>query len=263
MAPINKKLAGIFLLIAGWLICSDVVAQTNLEVFGQNRVQYRRFDWKYYEAEHFKIYHYDRSGRELARYVAEQAEQDITAIERRLGGLFPERINIILFNSFDEQQQSNIGLNGKLQLQNDNPAGTVNLVGDKLIIYFTGRHADLKRQLRQGMAQIVMERLMFGENFREMVRNAVLLNLPSWVSTGYIDYVVDGWTADDDNDWKNEVVTPEKVHFDELGDRNPRLAGKAFWKYIAVKYGAVPYPVKKQSEQGPATDHQSKTQAYL
>jgi len=237
MAPINKKLAGIFLLIAGWLICSDVVAQTNLEVFGQNRVQYRRFDWKYYEAEHFKIYHYDRSGRELARYVAEQAEQDITAIERRLGGLFPERINIILFNSFDEQQQSNIGLNGKLQLQNDNPAGTVNLVGDKLIIYFTGRHADLKRQLRQGMAQIVMERLMFGENFREMVRNAVLLNLPSWVSTGYIDYVVDGWTADDDNDWKNEVVTPEKVHFDELGDRNPRLAGKAFWKYIAVKYG--------------------------
>jgi hypothetical protein len=227
------------LLFFGLLIGTFVVsAQTNLEVFGQNRIQYRRFDWKYYDAEHFKIYHYDRAGRDLARYVAEQAEQDITAIERRLGGLFPERLNIIVYNSYDEFQQSNIGLNGELQLQNDNPAGTVNLVGDKLVIYFTGKHSDLKRQLRQGMAQVVMERLMFGENFREMVRNAVLLNLPPWVTTGYVDYVVDGWTTDDDNDWKNLMtVRDTKVHFDEIADKNPRLAGKAFWKYVAIKYG--------------------------
>ncbi len=213
------------------------IAQTNVEVFGQNRVQYRRFDWKYYDADHFKIYHYDRSGRELARYVAEQAEQDVTAIERRLGGLFPERLNIILYNSHDDYEQNNIGLNSGLFLQNNNPAGTVNLVGDKLVLYFTGVHADLKRQLRQGMAQVVMERLMFGENFREMVRNAVLLSLPKWVTTGYVDYVVDGWTSNDDNDWKN-ILTPEgKVHFENIAEYNPRLAGKAFWKYIAVKYG--------------------------
>lgn len=234
----NNRLKQILLL---WVVIIGVVtgihAQTNLEVFGQNRIQYRRFDWKYYDAEHFKIYHYDRAGRDIARYVAEQAEQDVTAIERRLGGLFPERLNIIIYNCYDEFQQSNIGLNGELQLQNDNPAGTVNLVGDKLVIYFTGKHADLKRQLRQGMAQVVMERLMFGESFREMVRNAVLLNLPEWVTTGYVDYVVDGWTTDDDNDWKNVMMVNEKVHFDEIGNSNPRLAGKAFWKYIAIKYG--------------------------
>lgn len=233
----NNRLKHIFLLCVVLGLFSGTHAQTNLEVFGQNRIQYRRFDWKYYDAEHFKIYHYDRAGRDLARYVAEQAEQDVTAIERRLGGLFPERLNIILYNAYDDFQQSNIGLNGELQLQNDNPAGTVNLVGDKLVIYFTGKHADLKRQLRQGMAQVVMERLMFGESFREMVRNAVLLNLPEWVTTGYVDYVVDGWTTDDDNDWKNIMMVDEKVHFDEIGDKNPRLAGKAFWKYIAVKYG--------------------------
>jgi len=233
----TKRLFYIVMLLMSILPFLEAQAQTNLEVFGQNRIQYRRFDWKFYDAEHFKIYHYDRSGRELARYVAEQAEQDITAIERRMGGLFPDKLDIILYNSYDEFQQTNIGLNSKLQLQNDNPTGTVNLVGDKLVIYFTGKHADLKRQLRQGMAQVVMERLMFGENFREMVRNAVLLNLPPWVTTGYIDYVVDGWTADDDNDWKNLVMVDGKAHFDELGDRNPRLAGKAFWKFIAVKHG--------------------------
>lgn len=212
-------------------------AQTNLEVFGQNRIQYKRFDWKYYDAEHFKIYNYDRSGRELARYVAEQAEQDISAIEKKLGGLFPEKLDIILYNSYDDYQQSNIGLNSELQLQSDNPAGQVKLVGDKLVIYFTGTHGDLKKQLRHGMSQVVMERLMFGENIREMVRNAVLLDLPPWVTDGYVDYVVDGWTSEDDNNWKNTILAKPKVYFNEIATNNSHLGGKAFWKYISVKYG--------------------------
>lgn len=213
------------------------MAQTNLEVFGQNRIQYRRFDWKFYDAEHFKIYHYDRSGRDLARFVAEQAEQDIAAIEKRLGGLFPEKLNIILYNSFDDYEQSNVGLNSELQLQSDNPAGQVKLVGDKLIIYFTGTHADLKKQLRRGMSQVVMERLMFGENIMEMVKNAVLLDLPPWVTKGYVDYVVDGWTSEDDNRWKNIMLSKPKLYFNEVATKEPDLGGKAFWKYIAVKHG--------------------------
>lgn len=216
---------------------SRAMAQSNVEVFGKNRLQYRKFDWKYYEAGHFKIYHYDRSGRELARFLAEQAERDIAAIEKRLGGLFPERLDIMLYNSYDEYQQSNIGLSEQLQLQNDHPTGTVNLVGDKLVVYFTGKHSDLKTQLRQGMAKVVMERLLLGENFRELVKNAVLLNLPLWASSGYVDYVVDGWTSDDDNDWKNQIIGRPSAHFESIAENNPRLAGKAFWKYIAVKHG--------------------------
>ncbi|MFT4062894.1 MAG: hypothetical protein QM642_11120 [Edaphocola sp.] len=235
----NLRIIGTLLLIFAFY-GHHVAAQTNVEVFGQNRVQYRRFDWKYYDASHFKIYHYDRAGRELARYVAEQAEQDVAAIERRLGGLFPERLNIILYNSYDEYQQTNIGLNSDLQMQNENPAGMLNLAGDKLVMYFTGTHADLKRQLRQGMAQVVMERILFGENLREMVRNALLLNLPKWATAGYVDYVVDGWSTDDDNSWKNLVANTaagKKANFHELSEANPALSGKAYWKYIATKYG--------------------------
>src|SRR5690606_26935378 len=132
------KLKQLLLLL---IICGTAYnsyAQANIEVFGQNRIQYRTFTWKYYDAEHFKIHHYDRAGRELARFVAEQAEQDITAVERRLGGLFPDKVNIILYNTFDHYEQSNIGLNTEMHLQNQNSAGTVNVVGDKLVIYFNG-----------------------------------------------------------------------------------------------------------------------------
>ncbi len=212
-------------------------AQANIEVFGQNRIQHRKFDWKFYDAKHFKIHHYDRAGRELARYVAEQAEQDIAAVERRLGGLFPEKVNIVLYNCYDHYDQSNIGLNTELHLQNQNSAGTLNVVGDKIVIYFNGNHENLKKQLREGMAQVVMERLMFGENFREIIRNIVLLNLPEWVTEGYVDYVVSGWTPIDDNDWKNKVDGTENPNFQSISQKHPRLAGKAFWKYISTKYG--------------------------
>lgn len=212
--------------------------QPSLEVFGKNRVQYQRFDWKFYESKHFKVYFYERAGRTLARYVTEQAEKDLSIIEQQSGALFNDKLSIILYNSYDHFMQSNIGLNSELQMQNNNPAGTVNMIGEKLVLYFTGEHFDLKRQIRQGMARMVVERLMYGENFKEKVRNAVVLDLPTWIMDGYVDYIVDGWTAKDENDWKNLIFNEKNNYFNELSIENPRLAGKAFWKYIEGQYGS-------------------------
>jgi hypothetical protein len=215
---------------------APVEAQTYLETFGQNRIQTRKFEWKFFDTEHFRIYHYDAAGRQLARYVAEQAEQDIKVIERKMGGQFPHRFNIILYNNYDEYRQTNIGRKFESQLQ-DVPAGTVDLVGDRLVIYYTGVHTDVRRQLRAGMSRVVMERLLFGESFREMVKNAVLLNLPAWTTNGFIAYLVDGWDAASETKWKNLLQANPRKGFYELAEKEPEIAGKAFWKYIAERYG--------------------------
>lgn len=211
-------------------------AQSNLEIFGQNRIQYRKFDWKFFDTKHFRIYHYDAAGRGLARYVAEQVENDIRLVEKKMGGQFPRRFKIVVYNTYDEYRQTNIGRRFDSQLQ-DIPAGTVDIVGDKLVVYFTGEHEDLRRQTRAGMSRVVMERMLFGENFREMVRNAVLMNLPTWTVYGYIAYLVDGWDAKSNSDWKNMLEAKPKAGFFELAEEQPELAGKAFWKYISDRYG--------------------------
>ena len=211
-------------------------AQTYLETFGQNRVQTRKFDWRFFDTEHFRIYHYDAAGRQLARYVGEQAEKDIRIIEQKMGGKFPHRFNIILYNNYDEYRQTNIGRKYDSQLQ-DIPAGTVDIVGDRLVVYFTGVHTDVRRQLRAGMSRVVMERLLFGENFREVVKNAVLLNLPTWTTNGFIAYLVDGWDATSETKWKNLLQANPDKGFYELAEKEPELAGKAFWKYISERYG--------------------------
>ena len=141
--------------------------QTYMEVFGQNRQQFRKFQWKYFDTKHFRVYHYDRAGRQLGRYVAEEAEDDISFVEKKIRGQFPKRFNIILYNSYDEYRQSNIGLSEESQLTENSRAGSLNLVGDKLVVYFTGEHNDLRHQIRSGMARVVMERMVFGESFQK------------------------------------------------------------------------------------------------
>ncbi len=211
-------------------------AQIYTETFGQNRIQTRKFDWRFFDTKHFRVYHYDAAGRQLARYVAEQAEKDIKIVEKKMGGKFPSRFNIILYNNYDEYRQTNIGRKNESQLQNV-PAGTINLVGDKLVVYFTGVHTDLRKQLRSGMSRVVMQKLLFGESFREVVKNAVLLNLPDWTTDGFIAYLVDGWDAAAETDWKNLLQANPSDGFYKLAEKNPELAGKAFWKFISENYG--------------------------
>lgn len=211
-------------------------AQTNAEIYGQNRVQLRTYNWRFFDTEHFRVYNYDAAGRQLARYVAEQAEKDIDIIEKKMNGQFPHRFNIILYNNYDEYRQTNVGRKYDSQLQ-DIPAGTVDLVGDRLVVYFTGVHTDLRAQLRAGMSRVVMQRLIFGESFREMVKNAVLLNLPAWTTDGFIAYIVDGWDTETENTWKNMLLANPKAGFYDLAEKDPATAGKAFWKYVSMKYG--------------------------
>lgn len=211
-------------------------AQTNTETFGQNRVQHRFFDWRFFETEHFRIYHYDASGRQLARYVAEQAEKDIRIVEQKMGGQFPRQFNIILYNNYDDYRQTNVGRRYDSQLQ-DVPAGTVDLVGDKLVVYFTGVHTDVRKQLRSGMSRVVMQRMIFGESFREMVKNAVVLNLPVWATDGYIAYLVDGWDTETENRWKNLLAQNPGRPFFDLAEKDPEIAGRAFWKYVSCSHG--------------------------
>ncbi len=225
------------LFILGFLLAPYFsTAQINSEVFGQNRVQYRQFDWKFFETRHFKVYHYDRNGTTLARYVCEQAEQDVPLIEKRMGSQFPKRFDIILYNNYDEYRQTNVGLKYEAQMQ-DVPAGTLNLVGDKLLVYFNGVHTDLRRQIRMGIARVLMQRMMFGEDTRQVVKNSLLLNLPRWTTDGYIAFVVDGWDPKSESEWKNAIDARPNAGFFTLADDYPELAGKAFWKYIADRYG--------------------------
>ncbi len=213
-------------------------AQSNVELFGQNRVQLRKFDWKYFDTRHFRVYHYDKQGRELGRFVAEEAEYDMAVVEKKLGGQFPPRFNIIIYNTYDEYRQSNIGLKDEApNIIGNTRAGSLKIVDDKLVVYFTGSHADMRRQMRSGMSLVVMQRMLYGDNMKKAVKNSLLLNLPTWVTDGYIAHLVDGWDPRSNSEWKSIMDAYPRKGFFELAEQYPELAGKAFWKFVSDQFG--------------------------
>lgn len=212
-------------------------AQISLEQYGHNKIQTKNNTWTYYQYDKLKIYHYNKAGKDLARYIAEQAEKDIKAIENRIGGVFPQNLDIFIYNNYDDFLQSNLGVNSLSPIQNFD-AGKFQLIGNKFKIYFNGDHANLKEQLRNNLAQVVLEHMLEGDSFKDKIRNNTVLQLPNWILKGYLDYVVNGWTTNDENSWKLLVNNPKNKKLEVIADLYPTLSGKAFWKYINNKFTA-------------------------
>ena len=154
------------------------VAQVNSVQFGKNRVQFKKFKWKYYQSKNFNVY-YNQNGEELAKFIAQSAEKELPQIEAAAEYSLQRRANIILYNEYADMLQSNIGL--EIDWQN---TGGTKLVNNKMIVYFEADHQKLRYQVRSGIAQILTENRLFGDDFGEFAGNQALLDLPKWLTDG-------------------------------------------------------------------------------
>src|SRR5205085_1032055 len=184
------------------LVWMNTNAQVSTVEFGKNRVQYQKFKWKYYQTENFNTY-FNQDGLELGKYVAQVAEQELPQIEEFIEYGLQRRANIVVYKSFDEMQQSNIGLSIDWQ----NTGGITKLVNNKMVVYFDANHANLRRQIRQGIAEILLENVLFGDDLGEFAANQTLLDLPKLLTDGYIDYAAEGWNTNLDDQLKSAMLS--------------------------------------------------------
>ena len=226
---IDKKifLLSAFLFMAGLL----TNAQVSSVEFGKNRVQFKKFKWQYYQTINFNSY-FNQNGQEIAKYVAQVAEQELPGVEKFVEYSLQRRANIIIYNSFNELQQSNIGLGIDWQ----NSGGLTKLVNNKMIVYYNSNHADLRRQIREGIAKVLTQNLLFGDDLGEVAGNQALLDLPQWLIDGYVAYAGQNWSTALDDDLKSEILSGKYKNFYQFAFEKPLLAGHAFWYYIEEKY---------------------------
>lgn len=210
----------------------ETTAQVNTVEYGKNRVQYQKFKWKYYQTENFNSY-FSQDGLGLGKYVAQIAELELPTIEEFVEYGLQRRANIVIYNNYDEMQQSNIGLGIDWQ----NTGGVTKLVNNKMIVYFDGNHDNLRKQIRQGIARILVENVLFGDDLGEFAANQALLDLPKWLTDGYISFAAEEWSTTLDDDLRGIMLAGQYNNFYQFAFEKPILAGHSFWKYIADKYG--------------------------
>src|ERR1017187_297439 len=226
---VGKK---IFLLLTYFFISILVVnGQVSSVTYGKNRVQFKKFKWQYYQTKNFNTY-FSQQGQEIAKYVAQVAEEELPGMERFVEYNLQRRANIIVYNTFGELKQSNIGLGIDWQ----STGGVTQLVNNKMIVYFNSNHADLRLQIRQGIAKVLTQNQLFGDNLGEVAGNKALLDLPQWLIDGYIAYAAQNWSTQLDDELKSEILSEKYKNFYQFAFDKPLLAGHAFWYYIEEKY---------------------------
>lgn len=206
-------------------------AQVNAVTFGKNRVQYKKLKWQYYQTQNFYVYFY-AGGQELAKYTAQAAEKELPQLEAAAEYSLQRRANIILYNDFADKQQTNIGLESDLL----NSGSVTKLVNNKMVVYYDANHYNLRRQIRQGIADVITKNVLFGDDIGEVAGNQTLLDLPVWFTDGYVAYLGENWSTDLDDELKSEILSGNYNKFSKLAFDKPLLAGHAFWYYIEEKY---------------------------
>lgn len=223
-----------------FLLSIDVQAQfyngTRMS-FGKNRVQFDNFEWKYYRFSNLETYFY-KGGNELAIYTAKIASAAISRQQQLFEYKLRDKIQFIIYNKQSHFKQSNVGLS----LENGELGGVNEIMGSKVFIYFNGDHADFSRQIKQGVAQILINQQVYGSSWRQVVKNASLLNLPLWFTRGLSSYLSTDWNPAIENKVRDAIIYGRYERFNRLSDADAVVAGHSMWNYIVETYGEAVMP---------------------
>jgi hypothetical protein len=228
----NLKAICTFLMLVVMVAMQDAFGQGTQVPFGQNRVQFHDFDWMSYESDNFITYFYP-GGQDLGKFIVLAAEDRMQELEERLDYRINDKIEVLVYNDITDLAQTNIGLDDEVY----NLGGTNKIIGNKLFLYFNGKHIDMLKDLERGIAEIYIRSMMTGGNFAEVLQNAVFLNLPPWFSSGLSSFIGEDWNTDLDNKLRLYFLNNPKASFNKLAQTEPTFAGHALWHFIHERYG--------------------------
>lgn len=205
--------------------------------FGQNRVQYHTTEWSYYDSQHFVTYFY-QGGFDLGKFVSTYAERNLNEIESILEYRISHKIQIMVYHNISDAKQTNIGI----YLPDINTGGITKVINNKMFVYFDGNHQHLARQIKAGIAKILIQNMLSGENIQEYLQNAVLLNLPNWFLNGLESYIAEEWNTEYDIKLKQFIEQNKFLNFNKLSTDEATFAGHALWHYISQTNGNAAIP---------------------
>lgn len=196
--------------------------------FGQNRVQYKDFNFSYYPSEHFTAYFY-QGGQDIGKYVVKASEDYYEDLSKKLDIKIKGKTDIIVYNTLEDLNQTNIGIYEPDQ----NQGGEAKLPNTKIFIYFDGNHERLDEQLKAGISRIMGVRALSGKN-RE---TRFYKSIPSWFNDGLSHYLSHSWTAIDEDNLRDGITSGRYMDLRKLNSKESAAVGFSIWHYIEERFG--------------------------
>ncbi len=212
--------------------------QGSVQEYGKNRIQYHGFSWKFHNYKRFKIY-YSGSDKKLALYAAKSLHHYLLEAEAKLEFVFPDKIDVIVFENQSKFRQSNIGLTENELTQ---IAGTSRIFGSKMFVYYENDHQQFNANIKAAVYEILIKNMLLGQDWKNILKSSIQSGIPDWMEQGLIKYLTYGWNSEIESVVKDLVLTGRISKFNNLTQREKIYAGAAMWNYIAETYGKSSIP---------------------
>ncbi|MFQ6675286.1 MAG: peptidase MA family metallohydrolase [Fidelibacterota bacterium] len=202
------------------------------QLFGKNKVQYRVFDWSFIQSPHFDIYFYG-GGQSLAEFTSEVAENAYDQISRYLNWDLRRRVSIVLYNSHNDFQQTNV----TYSYMPEGVGGVTELFKNRVVIPFEGSYEQFRHVIHHELVHAMINDMVFGGSVQSAMVNRVRLRIPLWMNEGLAEYLSMGWDTEADMIIRDVAVHDRIPDVRELDYYMAYKGGQSLWKFIAEKYG--------------------------
>ena len=218
-------------------------AHAQVGSFGQNKIQYRRFDWHVLAGKHVDVFFYPAEER-IARAALVYAEQSYDTLARGLGHEVPERIPLIVYASHVDFEQTNI----LPFVPPEGILGVTEFLKRRVALPFRGSYAEFRHTLRHELVHVFELSILAREAALHPRSRAPVI--PLWWSEGLAEFL------SGDQDSRDEMVVRDLV----LGGRLPTLTelgpvtspivyalGGDAHRFLASEHGAWRIPLLYES----------------
>ena len=137
-------------------------------------------------------------------------------------------------------KQSNIGLFGDWDYYNT--GGVTRIIGGRVLLFFDGNYEHFDQQIRAGIAQVILNNMIYGTGIGAQIKNNALFTVPEWYMNGLISFISRKWDSEIEDQVRDAILNHKYDKFNGLSGEEATYAGQSLWNYIAMKYGASSIP---------------------
>ena len=205
------------------------------QYFGQNKIQYKDFDFHVLSTEHFDIYFY-QGGDDLAAFAETVLEDGYAMLSEELGIEIDYTIPAILYNSPNDFAQTNI----TLQIIEEATGGFSEVLKNRMVVPFTGDYEDFRHVLVHELTHVFQFAIFFPSRMEAIFSGDIMYSVPLWVFEGHAEFMSLGWDIDTDIFVRDLVINNKLVPIytlERYGGWIVYKEGQAFYRYVADKYG--------------------------
>jgi len=201
--------------------------------FGKNKVQYKDFEWRTVQTEHFDVYYYEGE-EESAFRAARMAERAYTRLARILRHEIEDRVPVIVYASHSDFQQTNITSG----LISEGVGGITEFMKRRVFLPFTGSYGEFDHVLTHELVHAFQVDIVFGAAGD---LSPLAYQLPAWFREGMAEYLSIGDIDPNTEMWLRWSALEGQLIplplMDRVGDIRVYRIGQAILHFLGTRFG--------------------------